>query len=64
MIVAAAEFRRAGYDLNESLNLGSAALMTTNISDRITDTSDAASKLIAVLKGFNIGSSDVTSVLD
>ena len=64
LIEAAAEFRRAGYDLNESLDLGSAALMTTNISDKITDTSDAASKLIAVLKGFNIGSSDVTSVLD
>lgn len=50
--------------MDESLDLGKAALMTTNISDKINDTSDAASRLIAVLKGFQMKESDVMSVLD
>ena len=38
LIEAAGEFRRAGYELDESLDLGKAALITTNISDKIKNT--------------------------
>lgn len=64
MIEAATEFKRAGYDLNDSLEMGDAALVMTNVADGVTQTSDAASTLISVLNGFNINESDVMSIVD
>lgn len=64
MIDAATEFKRAGYDLDESLEMGKAALVMTNVADGIDQTSDAASTLISVLKGFNISDSEIMSVVD
>lgn len=64
MIEAATEFKKAGYDLETSLNAGESALLMTNVADGITQTSDAASTLISVLNGFNIDESDVMSIVD
>ena len=64
MIKAATEFKRAGKDINTSLEMGEAALVMTNVADGIDQTSDAASTLIAVLNGFNMDDSDVMSVVD
>lgn len=64
MIEASTEFKRAGYDLNNSLEMGNAALVMTNVADGITQTSDAASTLISVLKGFNVSESDIMSIVD
>lgn len=64
MIEAATEFKRAGYDLDESLSMGDAALVMTNVADGITQTSDAASTLISVLNGFNIDQSKIMEVVD
>ena len=64
VIDAATEFRRAGYDLNSSLNMSEAALVMTNVGDAIKDTSDAASILIAVLRGFNMADSQAMDVVD
>ena len=64
MIEAAIEFKRAGYDLNNSLEMGDAALVMTNVADGITQTSDAASTLISVLNGFNIDEADIMSIVD
>lgn len=64
MIEAATEFKRAGYDLEQSLNMGNAALVMTNVADGIDQTSDAAGTLISVLKGFNISDSDIMSIVD
>jgi len=64
MIDAATEFKRAGYDLNQSLEMGNAALVMTNVADGIDKTEDSASTLISVLKGFNIKESDVMSIVD
>lgn len=64
MIEAATEFKRAGYDLNNSLEMGDAALVMTNVADGITQTSDAASTLISVLNGFNVNESDVMTIVD
>ena len=64
MIEAATEFKRAGYDLENSLNMGDAALVMTNVADGINQTSDAASTLISVLNGFNMNESDIMSIVD
>lgn len=64
MIDAATEFKRAGYDLDQSLELGNAALVMTNVADGIDKTEESASTLISVLKGFNIDESKVMSVVD
>lgn len=64
MIEAATEFKRAGYDLEQSLEMGNAALVMTNVADGINQTSDAASTLISVLKGFNISDADIMSIVD
>lgn len=64
MIEAATEFKRAGYDLEQSLNLGKSALIMTNVADGINQTSDAASTLISVMKGFNIAESESIRIVD
>lgn len=64
MIEAATEFKRAGYTLEESLNMGSAALVMTNVAEGIDTTSESASTLISVLKGFNIDETDIMSIVD
>lgn len=64
MVEAATEFKRAGYDLEQSLSLGKSALIMTNVADGIDRTSDAASTLISVLKGFNIAESESIRVVD
>lgn len=64
MVEAATEFKRAGYDLEQSLNLGKSALIMTNVADGINETSDAASTLISVMKGFNIAESESIRIVD
>lgn len=64
MIEAATEFKRAGYDLEQSLEMGNAALVLTNVADGIDHTSDAAGTLISVLKGFNLPETDIMSIVD
>lgn len=64
MIKAATEFKRAGKDLETSLEMGEAALIMTNVADGIDQTSDAASTLISVLNGFNISDSEIMSIVD
>lgn len=64
MIEAATEFKRAGYDLDQSLEMGNAALIMTNVADGIDTTTDAASTLISVLNGFDIDDSDIMSIVD
>lgn len=64
MIEAATEFKRAGYDLEQSLEMGNAALVMTNVADGINQTSDAAGTLISVLKGFNLSETDIMSIVD
>lgn len=64
MIQAATEFKRAGYDLSESLDMGNAALVMTNVADGIDQTSDSASTLISVLNGFDIDDSKIMTIVD
>lgn len=64
MVEASTEFKRAGWDLEQSLNLGRSALIMTNVADGIDQTSDAASTLISVMKGFNITESESIRIVD
>lgn len=64
VIDATTTFKRAGYTLDESLDLAEAALVMTNVGDNIGDTADAASYLISVLKGFNMSDTDAMKVVD
>lgn len=64
MVEAATEFKRAGYDLEQSLSMGKSALIMTNVADGINQTSEAASTLISVLKGFNIAEQDTIRIVD
>lgn len=64
MIKASTEFKRAGYDVDESLNMGNAALVMTNVADGIDSTEESASTLISVLKGFNMDDADIMNIVD
>lgn len=64
LIEAATEFKKAGYDLEQSLELGKSALIMTNVAEGIDQTSDAAGTLISVLKGFNIAEEEAIRVVD
>lgn len=60
---AAAEWSRSGYTLKESLPLGEASAMYTNISE-YDNVSDATTSLIATMKAYGLEASNVTSILD
>jgi TP901 family phage tail tape measure protein len=64
VIEAATAFAKAGYGEDELLSLSKASLVLTSIGDGITDSSEAATTLIAVMKGFGKGTGDVTTILD
>ena len=64
VIDATTEFKRAGYDMQESMDMAEAAMVMTNVAEGITETSDAAGTLISVLKGFNMAESEVMSIVD
>ena len=61
---AITEFKRAGYEMQDSLNMAEAAMVMTNVAEGITDTADAAGTLISVLKGYNMSESDAMSIVD
>lgn len=64
VIDAVTEFRRAGFELETSLNMSKSALIMTNVSEGITDTAQSAGSLIAILKGFKLKDSDILAVVD
>lgn len=64
VIDATTEFKRAGYGMQESMDMAEAAMVMTNVAEGITETSDAAGTLISVLKGFNMAESEVMSIVD
>lgn len=64
VIDATAEFRRAGYELSQSVELARAALVMTNVGDGINDVTEASSHLIAVLRGFDMDASKAGNIVD
>lgn len=64
LIDATSEWKRAGYSLESSFELGKASLVLTNVADGIDSVSEASSALIAVLRGFNMSDASVMGVVD
>lgn len=49
---AVTEFKRAGYDIADSMKYAEEALKTANISENLKDASQNASSLVNIMKGF------------
>jgi len=64
VINATATFAQAGYDMADSTELATKALKLTNVAENIKSTSEAASILTRILKGFREEASSSTKVLD
>lgn len=64
VIDATTTFKRAGYTLDESFDLAKTSLVMVNVGDGISNVTDAASALIATLKGFKLSDTDALSVVD
>lgn len=64
VIDAVTEFKRAGFELNDSMDMAESALVMTNVAEGIDDTADAAGTLISVLKGYNMSESETMSIVD
>lgn len=64
VIDAVAEFRRAGYEMPDSMELAKSSLVMANVGDGIRDAAEASSYLISVLRGFNMDASKSGSIVD
>ena len=64
VIDATTEFKRAGFDMQQSMDMAESAMVMTNVAENITDTADAAGTLISVLKGFNMDASETMTIVD
>ena len=51
-------FKRAGYSINDSIGFAEEALKTTNISENLKDSGEAANSLVNIMKGFGNESVD------
>lgn len=64
VIDATATFSRAGYELQDALDLGKSALLLVNTADGINDVAEASGTLISALKAFNMEASQATHIVD
>jgi hypothetical protein len=62
VIDATAIFARSGYEIEDALNLSKVAMVMMNVGDGIDSTSEAATSLISVLKGYNLEANKAMSV--
>lgn len=64
LIDATTLFKRAGFTLKESFDLGQEALLLQNVGDGIDNVEQASTILISTLKAFNMEASEARSVID
>ena len=65
VIDAITTFKRAGFDLEQSVSLAEDALKMTNVAEGINDASTSAQYLISIMKGYRDTSSEFsTKILD
>lgn len=64
VIDATAIFARSGYEIKEALDLSKVAMIMMNVGDGINSTSEAATSLISVLKGYNLEANEAIKVTD
>jgi TP901 family phage tail tape measure protein len=61
---AITDFVRAGYDLQDALNLSKQALMMVNVSENIEDAGIAAEDLVHILNGLGEGAEYASTIVD
>lgn len=65
VIDAATAYKRAGFEMAESMEMAEDALKMTNVAEGIDDASESAQYLISIMKGYRDTSSDFsTKILD
>ena len=64
VIDATTVFKRAGYDLNESMDLAQSALIMQSVAENIRDVETASTSLISVLKGYGFETNKATHIVD
>lgn len=64
VIDATAIFARSGYEIEDALDLSKVAMIMMNVGDGIDSTSEAATSLISVLKGYNLAANEAIKVTD
>lgn len=64
IVQGASDFARAGYDAQTALDLSEQAAMLVNIGDGIDNVTQATSSMIAVMRGFNLETTDTMRILD
>lgn len=64
VIQATAELARVGYGMQDASKLADAAIVLKNVGDGITDATDAAQKIISVVKAFPEFESNAMAVVD
>lgn len=63
MIKATADWKKMGYNLQESLSLAKASSLYVNVGDNLNIT-EATSDLVSTLKAFNMNAKDATGIVD
>lgn len=64
VIDAAAQFARAGYTIEESLDLSKSAMIMINVAEGIGSVQESTDILIATLRGFNLEASSSSKIVD
>ena len=64
MVQAATEFKKAGYNEKDSLELGRVASMYQNVADVELTAGEAANFIVSQMKAFNLTASDSEHIID
>jgi len=64
IIDATTQFARAGYEIEQALDLAKTAAIMMNVAEGIDTAEEAASSLIATLRGYKFEAEEATRVLD
>lgn len=64
LVQATATFARLGYNLQDSAELGKNAALFSNVGDEGMTSEEAATDMVAVMKGFNLQAEDSLHIVD
>ena len=64
LVQATATFARLGYNLQDSAELGKNAALFANVGDEGMTSEEAATDMVAVMKGFNLQAEDSLHIVD
>lgn len=64
MVQAATEFKKSGYDEEDSANLALVSSMYQNVADDAVSAGEASSFIIAQMKAFGIEAENAQSIID